>query len=939
MRYSDYAEELSQQLIKMVEREQAPWQKGFNISGFEPESYATEKPYNGYNAIRLILTSVERGYEDNRWITAKQAAKEGGKPTGKGVPILFATDERLVKEKDEETGEETYKKVKLAKPVIKKATVYNISQIEGMEVKELKTPQDLGWKQADLLNNIREKTKAEVVHAGTPAYYPGLDKIGMPPPEAYNDERRYASSLIHETSHWTGNEQRLGRNFGAAGTTAYAREELVAEISTMLISGKTGIDTFIENNESYIASWWEQAKEHLEKNPTDIMKICKDAYATREYILEGRELERLDQESIIHKVELTDQEKESGRINLDLPYSEKNAGKKLAKNLGVDLKWDKQGKTWYANVEEGQNIGDLAKFRVTDNVNNTEDIAKEQNGELQKQEDMKQRFDYNISYTKKDAAKEIAKDHNIKLRFDGSNKVWHTTATKEDHEKFTHTLLEAGIIKGENKPVGFAVLDPISGEIVASKTELKDLYKVIDGLEKNEAFKKIEAPIYEIIKGDNGKNKLGQKIETENKNIAEPASTNQNRIDKEESQKVYLDVPYHRKDEVKAIAKNDGVPLKFDGEFKAWYVKKEDLIPSLKSFVPETTQSQKMDVGSFEDELSKLGAANSKITPELDGKWHRVKSGDDSQGKASISYKGYNNGVPNALIINHKTGERSKWIGKSTELSKEDKQVLRIVNRNNQEAAKAKMNTIRNQAAHVAKDEIKAAKKADEKHPYLINKGIQPHGLKEDEKGNLLVQLTNANGEIRSFQRIDKKGQKGYLKGGEKSGNFHAFGKPTNGKPIIITEGIATAATIHEVMGSATVAALDSGNLTPVAKALVEKYPDSPIVIAADNDHKLTINNVPKNIGIIKGKEAAAAVGGTVISPKIDLKDPTSDMITDYNDVAKYKGKQSVANELKKVFDKESVKRQIRDLKTENKKPNSAISNRKIRKEQQDNGR
>ena len=73
-RYSDYAEELAQQVIEMVESNQAPWQRKYDAGQLlEPVSFSTDKAYKGQNALRLALTGFARGYEDNRWVTEKAA--------------------------------------------------------------------------------------------------------------------------------------------------------------------------------------------------------------------------------------------------------------------------------------------------------------------------------------------------------------------------------------------------------------------------------------------------------------------------------------------------------------------------------------------------------------------------------------------------------------------------------------------------------------------------------------------------------------------------------------------------------------------------------------------------------------------------------------------------------------------------------------------------
>jgi putative DNA primase/helicase len=64
----------------------------------------------------------------------------------------------------------------------------------------------------------------------------------------------------------------------------------------------------------------------------------------------------------------------------------------------------------------------------------------------------------------------------------------------------------------------------------------------------------------------------------------------------------------------------------------------------------------------------------------------------------------------------------------------------------------------------------------------------------------------------------------------------------------------------------ATVAAFDSGNLVPVAKALHAKYPEKQIVIAGDDDRHLELTH-GINPGRSKAEEAARAVRGKVLLP------------------------------------------------------------------------
>ena len=79
----------------------------------------------------------------------------------------------------------------------------------------------------------------------------------MPERECFTSEARYYATALHELTHWTGHEIRLGRDFsGRFGSEAYAFEELIAELGSAFLAGHIGfVDTTIENHAAYLQSW------------------------------------------------------------------------------------------------------------------------------------------------------------------------------------------------------------------------------------------------------------------------------------------------------------------------------------------------------------------------------------------------------------------------------------------------------------------------------------------------------------------------------------------------------------------------------------------------------------------------------------------------------------------------------------------------------------
>ena len=80
-------------------------------------------------------------------------------------------------------------------------------------------------------------------HAGDGAYYaPAIDAIHMPNRERFHDAAGYYATALHELGHWTGHETRLARDLSNPfGSEGYAREELRAEIASMILGDELGI--------------------------------------------------------------------------------------------------------------------------------------------------------------------------------------------------------------------------------------------------------------------------------------------------------------------------------------------------------------------------------------------------------------------------------------------------------------------------------------------------------------------------------------------------------------------------------------------------------------------------------------------------------------------------------------------------------------------------
>ena len=173
-----------------------------------------------------------------------------------------------------------------------------------------------------------------------------------------------------------------------------------------------------------------------------------------------------------------------------------------------------------------------------------------------------------------------------------------------------------------------------------------------------------------------------------------------------------------------------------------------------------------------------------------------------------------------------------------------------------------------------------AATPAPGDHPYLIRKRIQPHGARL-HKGALTLPVMDFSGRLTSLQFIAADGGKLLLSGGRKRGCFIPLaGDMEDPTRVIICEGCATGCTLAEDEPAALVlAAIDAGNLEPVAVAARHRWPSPELVIAGDDD-RLTAGNP----GASKAKAAALASGALLALPQWPEDAP--DHLTDFNDLA-----------------------------------------------------
>jgi putative DNA primase/helicase len=257
------------------------------------------------------------------------------------------------------------------------------------------------------------------------------------------------------------------------------------------------------------------------------------------------------------------------------------------------------------------------------------------------------------------------------------------------------------------------------------------------------------------------------------------------------------------------------------------------------------------------------------------GKWSAADIDGDHRGKNDARIKIFPDG-DGGIVYNWKSDEQQVFFANGNDqLTPEQRHCRQQALAESKAKAEAELQVERDLAAEVAQRLMDSATANVIEHPYaqqkrvnlgpLVKRGEWPqHGWKDA----LLVPIYAKNKKLRTVEAINTDGAKDFLKGGEKKGCFYPFGKLAGISTVLIGEGLATVAAAADATGLPAVAAMDSGNLEPVARNIRELAPDAEIILLADNDMKADGNNP----GVKAAINAANTIGGKVAIPELGGK-------------------------------------------------------------------
>ena len=307
----NYWQEVGGKLAEQVEKGTAPWQQAWEAGvKILPYNVRTGRTYRGGNSVYLASEASRRGFGDERWGTYRQIRELGGQVRRgeRGAAILFWQFERQRLARDargrpvtDGQGRKVYETTRLRFPRVRRYTVFNAEQANGLPKRPERAPGGYEWDRREEADRLIAASGAQIRHSGqnVAAYDMAMDRITMPFQHQFPDAPGYYQSALHEMGHWTGHPERLNRTTllqamrQGPRSGAYAREELRAEISSMITGDRLELGHDPKRSADYVGAWVSR----LRKDPLEIFRASKEAQQMSDYLL-GRNRKREQERSL-----------------------------------------------------------------------------------------------------------------------------------------------------------------------------------------------------------------------------------------------------------------------------------------------------------------------------------------------------------------------------------------------------------------------------------------------------------------------------------------------------------------------------------------------------------------------------------------------------------------------------------------------------------------
>jgi antirestriction protein ArdC len=252
---------VTERMIAALQRGTVPWHKPWQAAAGRPRSMSTGRLYRGVNVFLLGMTAADEGYRSPFWGTYRQISDLGGQVRkGESSTLVVFWKQAQTERRDLQTGELAIKSV----PVLRYYRVFNAAQSDRLPDRFYPAPGKhalISQPQAVLDGYLVDGPKLVHLAGDRADYHPATDTIRLPLRAQFQSAEGYYGTAFHEAGHSTGHPERLNRPGIAAfdhfGSGQYAKEELVAQMTSSMLCAETGVDTpdVFDQSASYIAGW------------------------------------------------------------------------------------------------------------------------------------------------------------------------------------------------------------------------------------------------------------------------------------------------------------------------------------------------------------------------------------------------------------------------------------------------------------------------------------------------------------------------------------------------------------------------------------------------------------------------------------------------------------------------------------------------------------
>lgn len=303
----------AEMMIEKIESINKDWRKPWFTEGaLQWPRNLSGREYNGMNAFMLMLHCEKEGYKIPRFCTfdcvqrMNKPGKDGQEQPRvsvlrgeKSFPVMLTTFTCIHKETKEKIKYDDYKnlfedekKEYNVYPRMQVFRVFNVQQTNLQEARpelweklekengrpEVKAGEQFDFEPVDrMISENLWICPIRPMHQDSAYYSMTKNEIVVPEKEQFKDGEAFYGTLFHEMVHSTGAEGVLDRLKPTAfGSKEYAREELVAELGSALVSQRYGMTKHIkEDSCAYLKSWLDSLKESPQFIKTTLMDVKK----------------------------------------------------------------------------------------------------------------------------------------------------------------------------------------------------------------------------------------------------------------------------------------------------------------------------------------------------------------------------------------------------------------------------------------------------------------------------------------------------------------------------------------------------------------------------------------------------------------------------------------------------------------------------------------